>query len=657
MSRKPRGDRPDAVTERDPETQGSDVAVETEDQSNQPGRLAGTLLMFRDLWRLLRGEDERARKVRWMIGLLRPYRLQVAGMMVALLIATAAALAPPYLAGRAIDDGIRAGDESALTVIVAVFVASVALYWAASYAQSYLVGWVGQRALQDLRQRIYVHLQRMSIGFFTRRKPGVLISRLTNDVQALDSLVTDGVVTLFSSTLTLIGVVAILLALDVPLALVTFLTFPLLAIGSVVFRIASAGAYRMTREKIADITAYIQETLSGVRVVRAFGRESQHVERMTELNEANREANMRTVYLNAAYFPAVELLSAVGTAAIIVYGGYQAINGNIEIGVVVAFIGYLQLFFDPIQQISQLYTTYQQGMAALDKIFDLLDTEPDMVDRRGAIDPGRLRGEIELDGVSFSYARGGDATSEELATTQAAAAEGGGEPRWAMEDVSLHVPAGQTLALVGETGAGKSTLAKLVARFYDPQRGRVLVDGHDLRDVRSAALRSQFGIVPQEGYLFSGTIRDNIAFGRPDAAEEEILAAARAVGALDYIEGLPNGFDTEIGERGVHLSAGQRQLVAFARALVADPRILILDEATSAVDVRTERQIERGLERLLAGRTAIVIAHRLSTVRRAGRIVVLSGGRIAESGTHDELIEAGGAYARLYGAWEEQSAA
>jgi len=657
MSRKPRGDRPDAVTERDPETQGSDVAVETEDQSNQPGRLAGTLLMFRDLWRLLRGEDERARKVRWMIGLLRPYRLQVAGMMVALLIATAAALAPPYLAGRAIDDGIRAGDESALTVIVAVFVASVALYWAASYAQSYLVGWVGQRALQDLRQRIYVHLQRMSIGFFTRRKPGVLISRLTNDVQALDSLVTDGVVTLFSSTLTLIGVVAILLALDVPLALVTFLTFPLLAIGSVVFRIASAGAYRLTREKIADITAYLQETLSGVRVVRAFGRESQHVERMTELNEANREANMRTVYLNAAYFPAVELLSAVGTAAIIVYGGYQAINGNIEIGVVVAFIGYLQLFFDPIQQISQLYTTYQQGMAALDKIFDLLDTEPDMVDRRGAIDPGRLRGEIELDGVSFSYARGGDATSEELATTQAAAAEGGGEPRWAMEDVSLHVPAGQTLALVGETGAGKSTLAKLVARFYDPQRGRVLVDGHDLRDVRSAALRSQFGIVPQEGYLFSGTIRDNIAFGRPDAAEEEILAAARAVGALDYIEGLPNGFDTEIGERGVHLSAGQRQLVAFARALVADPRILILDEATSAVDVRTERQIERGLERLLAGRTAIVIAHRLSTVRRAGRIVVLSGGRIAESGTHDELIEAGGAYARLYGAWEEQSAA
>jgi ABC-type multidrug transport system fused ATPase/permease subunit len=657
VSRTPQEKRTDAVTERDPETQGSEVAAETEDQANQPGRLAGTLLLFRDLWRLLRGEDERARKVRWMLGLLRPYRLQVAGMVVALLIATAAALAPPYLAGRAIDDGIRAQDEGALTVIVAIFIASVALYWAASYAQSYLVGWVGQRALQDLRQRIYVHLQRMSIGFFTRRRPGVLISRLTNDVQALDSLVTDGVVTLFSSTLTLAGVVVILLVLDVPLALVTFLTFPLLAVGSVIFRIASAGAYRLTREKIADITAYLQETLSGVRVVRAFGRESQHVERMTDLNEANRAANMRTVYLNAAYFPAVELLSAVGTAAIIVYGGYQAINGEIAIGVLVAFIGYLQLFFDPIQQISQLYTTYQQGMAALDKIFDLLDTEPDMSDRPGAIDPGRLRGEIELDGVWFSYARGGDATAEELAATQADATDDGGEPRWAMEDVSLHVPAGQTVALVGETGAGKSTLAKLVARFYDPQRGRVLVDGHDLRDLRSTALRSQFGIVPQEGYLFSGSIRDNVAFGRPDAAEDEILAAARAVGALDFIERLPDGLDTEIGERGVHLSAGQRQLVAFARALVADPRILMLDEATSAVDVRTERQIERGLERLLAGRTAIVIAHRLSTVRRAGRIVVLSGGRIAESGTHDELIAAGGAYARLYGAWQEQSAA
>ncbi|HET9154696.1 MAG TPA: ABC transporter ATP-binding protein [Solirubrobacterales bacterium] len=603
--------------------------------------------LFADLWRLLRGQDQRGRKVRWMIRLLQPYRGRLILMFTALLLETGAALAPPYLLGKAIDSGIRAGDVGALDWIVGAFLLATVLYAVATYWETYLVGWVGTRALQDLRERIFSHLQAMSIGFFTRRSPGVLISRMTNDVEAMNQLVTNGLVTIFNSTLTLVGVVVILLVLDVKLALITFVTFPLLAVASVIFRIVSAGAYRATRERIAAVTAYLQETLTGVRIVRSFGQEPRHVAQMTALNEQNRDVNMKTVYLNASYFPAVELLAAVGTAVILLYGGSQAISGAIEVGVVVAFVGYLARFFEPIQELSQLYTTYQQGMAALDKIFDLLDTAPDMVDAPDAIDPGTLRGEIELEGVWFSYAE------------QRGAEDGAGpdDELWALRGVDLHVPPGQTLALVGATGAGKSTFAKLVARFYDPQKGTVRVDGQDLRGVRQRALRRQLGIVPQEGFLFSGSVRENVAFGRPEASEQEIEAAIAAVGAAEFVAKLPEGLDTEVGERGIQLSAGQRQLVAFARALLAEPRILILDEATSNVDVRTEQTIERGLERLLHGRTAIVIAHRLSTIRRAAKIVVLEHGRIAEQGTHDDLINANGPYSKLYGAWSENSAA
>jgi ATP-binding cassette subfamily B protein len=595
---------------------------------------AGTTGLIRDAPRRLRGTGDRGRKLKGLIRLLKPYRWRVVVMFIALIAATAAAIAPAPLAKMAIDKGINPKDVAALNTTVVLFLVSAVVYLVATAVQTWTTGWVGQRALADLRLDLFRHLQSLSVGYYSRNRAGVIISRLTNDVEALNSLVSDGVVALFQGILTLIGTAVVLFVLDAKLALVTFAVVPVLWVAGLLYRIASADIYRRTRERIAAITAYLQESLSGIQVVRAFGQERRHLDEFAELNELNRVENLKSVTLNASYFPAVELLGSAVTAAILLVGGAAAVSGEITTGVVFAFIAALNNFFDPIQQLSQLYTTYQSGMAALDKIFQLLDTEPDVRDHPDAKPLGRIEGSIEFDEVSFSYSE----TGEPLA----------------LEHINLKIEPGTTVALVGETGAGKSTLAKLAARFHDPTSGSVLVDGHDLRDVESRSLRSQMGIVPQEPFLFSGTIADNIAFGKPDASREEVIHAGTLVGLDSVVEAFDTGWDSQVGERGVQLSSGQRQLVAFARALVADPRILILDEATANVDINTEERIEQALETLLGTRSAIVIAHRLSTIRRADLVVVLEHGGIVEAGPHDELIERGGRFAALHRDWVEQ---
>jgi ABC-type multidrug transport system fused ATPase/permease subunit len=643
--------------ERPDDRPATPVPGPTGDGAPTPRRERGAFLA--DVRRRRAASRGRGRRIRNLFGMLRPYRGRLVLLGIALLLSTGAMLAPAPLVQRAVDDGLADGDLNALTTLVVAFVVISLIGLVASMALARLVGWLGARLLSDLRERIFKHLLTMPVAYHERQRAGVLVSRMTNDVDALQQMISSSLVTLVQSLLLLVGSIVILLSLDVKLALITFTTIPVLLIGSLAFRLASVDAFARTRVTIGAITAHLQETLSGVRVIRSYGRERGHLDRFTELGDDNRDANMKTVYLNAAYFPAVEYLSTAAIVIVLLVGGHEAIAGALTIGVLIGFVTALDNFFGPITDLSNVYTTFQSGMAALDKIGDLLEQESTLNDPEHPVAvPSPLRGELRFDHVTFSYG----------------ATRAGREPTIVLVDVDLVVPAGATVALVGATGAGKSTIAKLATRFADPTEGRVLLDGVDLRDLRQNDLRSRMGIVPQEGYLFSGTVADNIAFGRVDATREEVDEAVDRIGAREILDALPRGLDTEVGERGTSLSAGQRQLVAFARALIAGtpadraasedgdttclhrgvggPAILVLDEATANVDLRTERRIEEALKTLLEGRTAIVIAHRLSTIRTADLIAVVDRGRVVESGTHEELLQREGAYATLHRDWQ-----
>jgi ABC-type multidrug transport system fused ATPase/permease subunit len=566
--------------------------------------------------------------------LTKPYRLRTFFSVFSLLAATATALAPPFLAKYALDDAIHDRTGERLVLVVSIFIAAGLANWGMNYLETYMTGWVGERILADLRKQLFGHLQKLSLGFYERNRAGVLISRMTNDVEAIDQLVTDGVTTLAQSTLTLVGTAVLLFVLDWQLALATLTVIPLMIVATALFRIRSARAYAEVRERLGLVTATLAEDIAGMRMVQAFVREQRATENFAGVARRYRDANMQTVVLNALYFPFVSFLATLALAVVLGYGGHLYFDGAITLGTLFAFMLYVNNFFDPVQQLSQLYNTFLSAAAALDKIIGVLDEPPEVFDRPGARPLERIGGHVRFEDVHFAYGLRGGELGEEV-----------------LHGIDLDVPAGTTVALVGHTGAGKSTIAKLLARFYEPTSGRIAIDGRDLNDVTQESLRRQLGIVPQEGFLFAGTVAENIAFGRPNARPEEIVRAAQTVGAHEFILRLEDGYETQLGERGSRLSLGQRQLVAFARALLADPRILILDEATSSVDIGTERTIEQALRTLLADRTSFVIAHRLSTIRDADLIVVLEHGRVIEQGSHDELLARRGLYTSLYGDW------
>jgi ABC-type multidrug transport system fused ATPase/permease subunit len=566
------------------------------------------------------------RVVTRLLAYLRPHAKLMVLAILLMLVTTGLTLLTPYLVKVAIDRYIAGGDLEGLTWIALATAAAFVGIYAAAAGQSYILSWVGQRVLATLRSELFHHLQRLPIGYHDTHIIGVTVSRAINDVGVINDLLSQGLITLVGDTLLLAGIVVVMVSMSPKLALLTFTVLPLMALATYIFARHAHGAFRETRTQIAAVVGNLAENIAGMRVIQAFAQEGASQEKFIEVNQANRDANIAAMSLSFIFLPTVDFLSMVATAVVLWFGGLAVANGELTLGVVVAFLAYVARFFAPIQEMSQLYTTMQSAMAGGERVLELLDTEPLVVDPPDGREMPRIVGRVELRDVDFAYE-----TDVPVLT-----------------DINLVIEPGQTVALVGPTGAGKSSIANLIARFYDISAGEVLIDGIDVRSVTQRSLHRQMGLVPQDPFLFTGSLRDNIRFGVPDASDEAVEQAARLANAHEFIQALPDGYETAIQEGGANLSVGQRQLICIARAVLADPRILILDEATASVDTVTEALIQEALDRLLVGRTSVVIAHRLSTIRNADLICALQAGQIVERGQHAELLTQGGLYATLY---------
>jgi ABC-type multidrug transport system fused ATPase/permease subunit len=577
---------------------------------------------------------KRSRKL--LAELARPYRRQLALAAGLIAIRSAAYLSLPYLVGLGIDKGVRpggTGNLNTLYVIVGALLVALAVNAAANYAFLRISGQIGADILFDLRRTLFAHVQELSLSFYERYTSGRIISRLTNDIDALNELLATGLTSVITSLISVLAITVILLRLDVRLGIVTLVVMPLVVGLTLWFRSNSARSYRAVRRAIVLVIVHYVESLGGIRAVHAFRREPRNQEIFEDVNARYRDANIWSNRLVSTYGPAINLLGRASTTSVLLFGGYLAMQGQVTLGVLTAFVLYLRQFFDPMQELSQFYNVFQAAGAALEKLAGVIEEAPTVPEPATPTRLGAVQGAVGFEHVTFAY-----------------------RDKPVLHDVDVRVPAGQIVALVGETGAGKTTMARLIARFYDPTVGRMTLDGVDLREIAVEDLRRAVVTVTQESFLFSGTVGDNLLFGRPSATREEMIVAAKAIGAHDFIAAMPNGYDTDVRRRGVRLSSGQRQLVAFARAFLADPRVLILDEATSSLDLPSERQVQRALRTLLRGRTAVIIAHRLSTVEIADRVLVIDGGRVIEDGPPSELRVSEGRYGSLHRAWVESLA-